>query len=85
MKKMGQILNKTICKHNDKSTFPTTFIINNEQVADKQEIAEGFNKFFFSEISFKTGQSVPAPHTIITFQNQLHIVCILRPISENTV
>ncbi len=52
MKKMWQILNKTIGKHNDKSTFPGTFIINNRQLSDKSKIAEGFNKYF-SEIGKK--------------------------------
>jgi hypothetical protein len=72
MKKMWQILNKTIGKHNEKSTFPSTFTINNKEVSDKTKIAEEFNKYF-SEIGLKTGQNVPAsPHTYLTIcQSQL--------------
>ncbi len=86
MKKMWQILNKTIGKHNDKSTFPTSFIINDEQISDKPKIADEFNKYF-SEIGHKTGQQVPAsPHTYTHYLPApvVHSM-FLEPITENTV
>ena len=46
MKKMWMILNKTIDKQNDKSSFPAYFNIDGACVSDKLDIAEGFNKYF---------------------------------------
>ncbi len=86
MKKMWQILNKSIGKQNDKSTFPSSFTINNVQTSDKHKITEGFNKYL-SEIGFKTSQNVP-----ISPQNYTHYLpdpvvhsMYLEPITENTV
>ncbi len=86
MKKMWQILNKSIGKQNDKSTLPSSFTINNVQTSDKHKITEGFNKYF-SEIGFKTSQNVP-----ISPQNYTHYLpdpvvhsMYLEPITENTV
>ena len=86
MKKMWQILNKAIGKHNNKSTFPSTFTINNKEVSDKTKIAEEFNKYF-SEIGLKTGQNVPAsPHTYTHYLPEPVVNSMyLEPITEITV
>ena len=66
-KNVNRILTKTIGKLNDKSTFPNSFLINNEQTSDKPKIAEGFNKYF-SNIGHKTSQNVPpSTHTFMLY------------------
>ena len=44
--KTWSILKETIGKHNNKTSFPQTFVINEIEVSDKNQIAEGFNNYF---------------------------------------
>jgi hypothetical protein len=57
-KKCWSILKQAIGKMNDKSSYPQTFSINNTLIADKGQIAEGFNNFF-SNIGIQTSHNVP--------------------------
>ena len=86
MKKMWMILNKTIGKQNDKSSFPAYFNIDGACVSDKLEIAEGFNKYF-SHIGLKTGQNVPAtPHNFMHYLPQsIGDSIFIEPITTDTV
>ena len=67
-KKCWSLLRKAIGKSNDKSAFPQTFKINNQDISDKQDISEGFNNFF-SKIGFQTSQNVP--HTNKDYQSYM--------------
>ena len=58
MKKTWEILQKAIGKQHNKSNFPKTFKIENEQITDQVKIAESFNKYF-SSIGIKTSENVP--------------------------
>ncbi len=64
-KKCWTILKQAIGKLNDKSSLPHTFHVNNIQVTDKREIAEGFNNFF-SSIGSHTSHNVPASKKCFT-------------------
>jgi len=57
-KKCWSILKQALVKINDKSSYPQTFSINNTSIADKAQIAEGFNHFF-SNIGIQTSHNVP--------------------------
>jgi hypothetical protein len=57
-KKCWSVLHQALGKLNSKSSFPKTFLINNSQISDTREIAEGFNNFF-SNIGFQTSHNVP--------------------------
>ena len=52
------ILQKAIGKQHNKSNFPQTFKIENEQITNQVKIAESFNKYFLS-IGIKTSENVP--------------------------
>ena len=57
MTKTWQTLNKAIGKQRDKSCFPQSFKINNEDVSDRTQTAESFNKYF-SSIGKLTSENV---------------------------
>ena len=46
MNKTWQIINKVLGKLNDKSSFPWNFILNNKNIDNKTERANGFNSDF---------------------------------------
>ena len=46
MKKTWSVLSEVIKKSKKKNTLPQSFIINNTESTNAQEIAEGFNLFF---------------------------------------
>ena len=58
MKKTWEFLQKAIGKQHNKSNFPQTFKIENDQITDQVKIAESFNKYF-SSIGIKTSENVP--------------------------
>ena len=58
MKKTWQTLKKVLGKQNNKSDIPQTFIINNENISNRPQIAQAFNNFF-SSIGKLTSQNVP--------------------------
>jgi hypothetical protein len=58
MKKTWQILKKAIGKQSDKSSFPQSFKIDNENISNKMQIAESFNTYF-ANIGASTSQNVP--------------------------
>ena len=58
MKKTWEILQRAIGKQHNKSNFPQTFKIENEQITDQVKIAESFNKYF-SSIDIKSSENVP--------------------------
>jgi len=58
IKKTWKILKEVIGKHNNTSSLPQNFIVNNETVSDQNKIADSFNDFF-SSIGQITSQNVP--------------------------
>ena len=58
IRKTWSILKEAIGKHNNKTSFPQTFVINEIEVSDKNQIAEGFNNYF-SKIGIQTNRNVP--------------------------
>ena len=59
MKMTWKTLKQAIGKQKDKSNFPNAFLINDQRITDKQEIAESFNNDF-SNIGKRTSQNVPS-------------------------
>ena len=58
IRKTWSILKEAIGKHNNKTSFRQTFVINEIEVSDKNQIAEGFNNYF-SKIGIQTNRNVP--------------------------
>ncbi len=58
IKKTWMIMKQALGKLNDKSSYPSSFLINNVTVTDKQQIADMFNNFF-SNIGRQTNHNVP--------------------------
>ena len=46
MKKTWQVLNQCMDKNKSRSSLPKCFKVNNVEINDSEEIANGFNKFF---------------------------------------
>ena len=65
MKRTWSVLRNVIGKQNDKSNFPNEFIIDNQAVTNKSNIAKSFNKYF-SKIGMETGENVPSTNTNYT-------------------
>ena len=80
-------INKTwsIVKHNDKSSFPKEFIINNKPTSNKRLIAESFN-MYFSKIGQETSQNVPASEKSFAeyLSNSVANIMFLEPIDNTT-
>ena len=55
---MWKTLKQAIGKQKDKSNFPNTFLINDQRITDKQEIAESFIDYF-PNIGKASSQNVP--------------------------
>ena len=58
MNKIWQTLKAALGIKKDKSSFPQSFLVNNKEISDKQEIAQSFNNFF-SNIGKTTSENVP--------------------------
>ena len=52
------MLKEGLGKINDKSSYPQIFLINNKSIADKVQIAEGFNNLF-SNVGIQTCHNLP--------------------------
>ena len=73
-KKCWSLLKQAIGKIKIKSPFPKEFLIDNNQVSDKQDIAEHFNTYF-SNIGTITSHNVPSSNKCFTHymsQPQIH-------------
>ena len=86
IKKTWNTLRSLIGKTNDKSGFPNNFVINNNQVSDRQETAEAFNNFF-SKIGLQTGENVPKVNTSFKsfMPNSIIHSIFLEPVSPSDV
>ena len=58
IKNTWSILRSIIGKQNDKSSYPSTFTINNTPTSNKYVASESFNSYF-SHIGLSTSQNVP--------------------------
>ena len=86
MKKTWQILKKAIGKQSNKSGFPQSFKIDNENVSNKIQIAESFNNYF-AKIGVSTSQNVPKSKKNYTdyLKNSLSNSMYLESIDPSTV
>ena len=64
-KEIWSLLKLALGKHNDKSSFPQTFNVDNKRTDDKSIIAESFNQYF-SKIGLQTSQNVPPAYKHFT-------------------
>ena len=85
-KKTWSILKQAIGKNNDKSSFPQSFSIDNENISDKGKIAEAFNNFF-GKIGKSTSENVPTTNKKYTdyLVNSISQSMFLEPIESHVV
>ena len=73
MKRTWEIINRVIHRENDKSGLPDSFIINNQEIFNKNIIAEEFNKYFIN-IGNVLNSKIPTTNKTfeeyLGFQNQ---------------
>jgi hypothetical protein len=62
IKKTWTILRQVIGKLNDKSNYPSTFLINDTPIKDRSHVAESFNNYFV-KIGVQTSHNVPRANT----------------------
>ncbi len=62
IKKTWTILRQVIGKLNDKSNYPSTFLINDTPIKDRSHVAESFNNYFV-KIGIQTSHNVPRANT----------------------
>ena len=88
MKNTWDTLKKAIGKVNNKTSFPQSFIIENNHITDKPLIAESFNDYF-SNIGKHTSQNVPKStkqfHDYLVNQNAHVNSMFLEPINSTHV
>ena len=82
MKKTWEILQKAIGKQHNKSNFPQTFKIENEQITDQVKIAESFNKYLH-----KTSENVPKSnkHYSEYLTNPITNIMFLEPVEPSNI
>ena len=85
-KEIWSLLKLALGKHNDKSSFPQTFNVDNKRTDDKSIIAESFNQYF-SKIGLQTSQNVPpaSKHFTSYMRNPSVNSMFLEPIEPSHV
>ena len=83
IKKLWSFINKTTGKTKDNRKYPTNFIINNENVSDRNIVSNSFNKLF-TNVGKETNQKIPKVSKDYTsyLPNSLPNSLFVNPASE---
>ena len=66
-----KILNKVINKKYNKPTYPEYFLKNNKRISKKEDIANGFNHFFFTNVGTHLAKNIPLPDKDVSIYDYL--------------